>query len=158
MPRSLKPAFVAESSLGKLAKWLRLAGLDTRFDPLPPDFQRLHQWAKAEGRIVLTRTERVFRRLPEHQGLLIRSDTPVAQVQQVLRHFGLRRLDLEPLSRCIRCNQLLQSIEKGRLPGDIPEYIRFTHDQFRTCVRCRRIYWSGTHSARALAQLDSWFK
>jgi uncharacterized protein with PIN domain len=158
MPCSLKPAFVAESSLGKLVKWLRLAGLDTRFDPLIPDFQRLQHWAEAEGRTVLTRTQRIFCRLPEHHRLLIQSDLPVAQIRQVLSHFKLHRSDLEPLSRCICCNQLLQPIEKARLPGDIPEYIRFAHDQFRTCVRCRRIYWSGTHSARALAQLGRWFE
>jgi len=159
MPCSLKPSFVAETSLGKLTKWLRLAGLDTRFDPQsPPDLQRLLQCAKSESRIVLTRTQRIFRVLPEHQGLLIQSDAPLVQVHQVLRHFRLRRNDLQPLSRCLRCNQLLEPIEKARLPGDIPEYIRYTHEQFQTCLRCRRIYWSGTHSGRALAMLNSWFE
>lgn len=158
MPFSHKPAFVVESSLGKLSKWLRLAGLDTRFDPrVPPDFQRLRQWAESENRIVLTRTQRIFRFLPDCEGLLIQSDLPAMQMRQVLGHFRLRRCDLQPLSRCLRCNQLLRPIEKAHLPEDIPEYIRHTHEQFRICARCRRIYWPGTHSERALALMDSWF-
>jgi uncharacterized protein with PIN domain len=152
------PSFVADSSLGKLAKWLRLAGLDTRLDTKTPELQRLRHYARTEGRSVLTRTQRIIRYLAENQGLLIESDAPLCQVRQVLKHFDLERGDLRVLSRCTICNRLLQPTPKESLPADIPDYVRHRHDRFLTCGRCGRVYWPGTHSVRVLALIDGWFK
>ena len=152
------PSFLAESSLGKLAKWLRLAGFDTIFDSTVPNLKRLLRMAETEGRIVLTRTHSVSRRLTEEQGLFIASDAPLDQIRQVLRHFNLHREDLRLFTRCAICNQVLRPVQKEHLPGSVPDYVRQHYARFLTCGRCRRIYWPGTHSVRASALIDRWFE
>jgi uncharacterized protein len=151
------PCFVAESTLRKLAKWLRLAGFDTRVDMLIPDFKRLKQTAGSEGRTVLTRTRSVIAHLGPTPGLLIEFNDPTDQVRQVLCYFHIRRDDLRPLSRCCQCNHLLAQVQKERLAATVPDYIRIRHDRFLTCSRCGRVYWPGTHASRMITQIDRWF-
>ena len=148
---------MAESSLGKLARWLRLAGFDTRLDHAVPDIERLHRMARQESRIVLTRTHRIIRHIEQGEGLFISSDIPLEQVRQVLGHFNLQLADLKPFSRCAICNQVLRAVPKSELPGTVPDYVRQHHNRFLACGRCRRVYWRGTHSARTSALIQQWF-
>ena len=154
----LQPAFVTDSTLGRLAKWLRLAGFDTRYDPLPPDWRRLGEYAAVEKRNVLTRTHRVMERFGAIPGLLIRFDSPIEQVRQVMRYFNISRNDLRPLSRCSRCNCGLQTADRSDFQDTVPDFIRLRHTRFLMCDQCGRIYWPGTHSARMTNLFERWFE
>jgi uncharacterized protein with PIN domain len=157
-PRDLpRPSFVAECTLGKLAKWLRLAGFDTLYDPLPPQWRRLRACAEAENRVVLTRTRRVIGRLEAGRGLLIEFDAPIDQVRQVINYYHIRPGDLKPLSRCSRCNTLLRPPEGAHHLNAVPDYIRQHNVRFMRCVQCGRIYWPGTHSFRMAGFFERWF-
>ena len=153
-----RPTFVAESTLGKLAKWLRLAGFDTLYDTRPPDWRRLRVYAAVERRVVLSRTRHVIGRLTAEQGLLIRYDVPLDQVRQVVRYFHIRPGDLEPLSRCSRCNSRLGPADRAHLQNMVPDFIRQQHVRFSMCTLCSRVYWPGTHSARMAGLFEQWFK
>lgn len=153
-----RPAFVAESTLGKLAKWLRLAGFDTLYDTLPPDWQRLRAYADAEHRVVLSRTRRVIGRLKADQGLLIQFDAPIEQMRQVIRYFNIRRRDLRPLSRCSRCNNRLRPADETHIQNAVPDFVRQRHMRFMMCAQCGRIYWPGTHSSRMVDLFQRWFE
>jgi hypothetical protein len=50
----LSITFIADSMLGTLAKWLRILGYDTHYDPTLDDHQ-LVRLARAEDRVLLTR-------------------------------------------------------------------------------------------------------
>lgn len=152
-----RPAFVAECTLGKLAKWLRLAGFDTLYDTPPPHWRRLRACAEAENRMVLSRTRRVIGRLRTDQGLLIQFDAPIEQIRQVIKHYHIRPGDLEPLTRCSRCNTRLQPADGGHLQKAVPDYIRQHHLCFSMCGRCGRVYWPGTHSSRMVVLFEHWF-
>ena len=151
------PAFVAECTLGKLAKWLRLAGFDTLYDIKSPDFRRLARYASTQNRQVLSRTQRVISRLEAAQGLLIQFDAPIDQLRQVMRHFDIQRCDLRPLSRCSQCNYRLRAADQENLRAAVPDYTRQQHDKFLMCPECRRVYWPGTHGAKMLAFIEAWF-
>jgi len=151
------PAFLSECTLGKLAKWLRLAGFDTVYDSMPPDFGRLIRYGHISNRVVLSRTQSVIRHLEETQGVLIQFDAPIDQVRQVIRHFDIRRRDLMPLSRCSYCNCLLQPVDQANLQSAVPDYVRQRYQRFLMCDQCHRVYWPGTHGARMLAFIDLWF-
>lgn len=153
-----RPTFVAESTLGRLAKWLRLAGFDTLFDNSPPDWRRLRAYAEADQRVVLSRTRNVIGRLKAEQGLLIRYDAPIDQVRQVIRYFYIRPGDLEPLSRCARCNSSLRPADGAHLQNAVPDYIRQHHERFSMCRQCGRIYWPGTHCLRMASLFEHWFE
>jgi uncharacterized protein with PIN domain len=153
-----RPAFVAESTLGKLAKWLRLAGFDTLYDAPPPDWRRLRARAEADNRVVLSRTRQVIGRLKAEQALLIRYDAPIDQVRQVIKYFHIRPGDLEPLSRCSRCNNRLRPADGADIQNAVPDYIRQHHVRFSMCAQCNRVYWPGTHSLRMASLFEHWFE
>jgi uncharacterized protein len=153
-----KPAFVVESTLGKLAKWLRLAGFDTLYDNPPPHWRRLRAYAEAENRVVLSRTHRVIERLKQEQVLLIQSDVPIEQVRQVINYFNIRPGDLAPLTRCSRCNSRLRPADGAHLQNAVPDFVRQHHVRFMMCVHCGRFYWPGTHSSRMADLFERWFE
>lgn len=127
--------------LGTLAKWLRILGYDTEFDPDSDDHQ-LVRLARAEGRVLLTRDRELARR-PGVRVLLIASEHLAAQLNQVLTDLGL-----EPdrsFSRCPVCNELLAEIDRETARSRVPAYVARTHETFRSCPACQRIYWRGTH-------------
>lgn len=149
--------FLAESTLGKLSKWLRLAGFDTLYDPHRPDAFRIADCSKAQQRIVLTRTRQVYDLLPPSRALFIRHNAPLAQVRQVMQHFAVLRRDLQPLTRCAICNAPVEPCPKEKLIGQIADYIWQRHDRFHCCPQCKRIFWPGSHTERLLEAMQHWF-
>jgi len=149
---------LADASLGKLCKWLRLTGFDVAWDPTSPDPARLRRLSGNDRRWVLTRSHRVFKALEADRCLLVQPDTALEQIRQVIHHFGIARGDLRPLSRCTRCNQLISKASKQSIAGQIPDYVWQSHTHFMRCSRCRRIYWRGSHAMRIHSIVDLWFQ
>jgi uncharacterized protein len=105
--------FVADAMLGTCAKWLRILGYDTSFDPELDDHQ-LVRLARAEGRVLLTRDRDLARRRGVRV-LLIASERLEEQVAQVLLD-----LELEPdaaFSRCPVCNEPLEAVDLDTVTG-----------------------------------------
>ncbi len=127
--------------LGTLAKWLRILGYDTVFDPALDDHQ-LVRLARAEDRILLTRDRELARRRGVRL-LLVGSEDLDEQIRQVLSD-----LELAPnrsFSRCPVCNEALESLDPAwQRPKCQPMWSRLTKI-FRRCPACRRVYWRGTH-------------
>ena len=130
--------------LGTLAKWLRILGYDTLFDPALDDHQ-LVRLARAEGRILLTRDRELARRRGLRV-LLIASQQLDDQIDQVLADLALT--PSRSLSRCPVCNDLLQPMPPEAARTRVPAYVARTHRTFRACPSCRRVYWRGTHWQR----------
>jgi uncharacterized protein len=149
-------SFVADSTLGRLAKNLRLAGFDTLFDKGVPDSRNLAHLA-AGHRIVLTRSTHVKAAFDPQQIIFINDDRASEQMRQVLALLGLKREDLRPLSRCARCNRLLDCLPKEQARGQVPDYVWQQHDVFRQCINCRKVYWQGSHAERWKKHMHTWF-
>ena len=141
--------FVVDAMLGTLAKWLRILGYDTQFDPDLNDHQLVHL-ARAESRVLLTRDRELARRRGVHV-LFVTSENLDAQLGQVLT-----QLSLEPdqsFSRCPVCNELLVEMDRETAWSQVPAYVAQTQETFKSCPACQRIYWRGTHWQRMDAQL-----
>ncbi len=151
-----KLSFVADATLGKLVKYLRLAGFDTIMDTQKPDACRL-SWMTDGHRTILTRSNRVRNAIENQSLLFIPHDQPLQQIRQVMDHLQLRRKDLSPLSRCTLCNQSIQKITKPKAKAQVPEYVWVHCTDFFICRKCRKIYWSGSHVERWLVFMDHWF-
>jgi uncharacterized protein with PIN domain len=160
--------FVADITVGKAVKWLRILGMDTHFmRRLDDDFLA---GCLDEGRIFLTRDSRLAVRPGMSNALLLTDDDPSAQVTDVLRRLGLvetvrkavRRLEAEsfgsiaraewpnPMSRCVRCNEALVTVDRADVVLEVPDFTWATQDRFRRCPVCRRVYWGGTHRDRMI--------
>lgn len=145
--------FVAERTLGKLTKWLRILGFDTicegesqSTEPYDPN------------RIRLTRTHRVYEKRGEEPQIFITSDHYWEQVKQVTNELGIARDDVTLFTRCIRCNNPVCRIDKEAVLGKVPDYIWETQNIFWTCQRCRRIYWSGSHINQSKERIERIFR
>ncbi|MDX1648274.1 MAG: Mut7-C RNAse domain-containing protein [Myxococcota bacterium] len=140
------PRFAADAMLGRLARWLRLLGLDTFYEAHVTDADLVRR-ALLEGRWILTRD----RRLPDEWRVagvhLVEAERPRAQLVEVARRFALVPW-LRPFTRCAVCNAALAPLAPGDAEGRVPERIRARGGPLRACPDCDRAYWPGSHVAR----------
>ncbi|MGB2928975.1 MAG: Mut7-C RNAse domain-containing protein [Desulfobacterales bacterium] len=139
--------FAAEPTLGKLAKWLRILGFDTSYEPGFSTKKNMESGRK--NRILLTRTERDRDGKLPQEFIFIRSNNPFEQLREVIDTLGIVYTDTRPFSRCIRCNTRIQRLDKDSVRGNVPDFIWQTRDIFQICGQCRRIYWPGSHTQRS---------
>ncbi|MGC8777940.1 MAG: Mut7-C RNAse domain-containing protein, partial [Candidatus Caldatribacteriaceae bacterium] len=78
--------FLADCMLGKLARWLRIAGYDTKYLPHSED-RKLIAIARFEGRVLLTKDQALFRRAKEI-AYLVQAESLGHQLKEILTHFG----------------------------------------------------------------------
>lgn len=142
MPYSLSPKFIADCHLGKLAKYLRLMGIDTLFFPHIED-DRLITIANEENRIILTRDRLLSQRKNAPVLFLEPTDTKT-QLQTLIEHYKLKE-HTALFSRCIVCNTPLQVIDKEKIIESLPEKVKKHFNYFEYCPTCDRIYWQGDH-------------
>ncbi len=139
--------------LGRLARYLRAAGYDTRLAAAGQPDRELLQLAIAEERHFLT----CDRLILEHRGaagvahLLVHGDLE-ALAAAVSRRFALDWLHA-PFSRCLVDNTPLEAARHAahpHLPADL------AGREIRCCPACGRIYWFGAHCRRMRQRLESW--
>lgn len=138
--------FVADGHLGALARYLRLLGFDTRFDPESSD-AALAEVAAAERRVVLTRDRGLLKRSIVTHGLFVRDDNPDRQLDDVVRRLRLGSR-LRPFTRCMACNGLLEPVAKDQVLDRLQPRTRDTVDTFQRCRACSQLYWEGSHHPR----------
>jgi uncharacterized protein with PIN domain len=137
------PAFLADNHLGRLARALRLLGFDTTYDAALDD-EGLAELAAGEGRVLLTRDRGLLKRRLVVWGYCLRTTDSREQLFAVVRRFDLAgRVD--PWRRCLRCNGLLQPVEKAAILDRLEPKTRLYYDDFQQCADCRQIYWRGSH-------------
>lgn len=144
--------FVADVHLGTLARYLRLAGLDVRWERDARD-EELARAAETEERIVLTRDRGLLKRRGVTHGYCVRERAPARQLAEVVRRFDLSRA-LAPFTRCLRCNGLLAAAAPEEVAAGLPPGVRARHRAFRRCAGCGRVYWEGSHVRRMKRLLE----
>jgi len=135
--------FVADGHLGRLARFLRLLGLDTLYgrDWADPELVRI---STSDQRILLTRDVGVLKHASVTHGYYIRAMDPRKQMTDVVRRFHLGR-HLTPFTRCMACNGELISVAKEKIVHQLPPETRRHVDDFRMCSSCAKVYWQGAH-------------
>jgi len=146
------PRFVVDAMLGRLARWLRLLGYDALYDPSADD-RALARCAAASGRILLTRDRGLLARRLVTRGLLIHDDRLAGQLRQVAAECGLALDPARCFTRCLACNAETREVSRDEVAGRVPPFVLRTHERFRACPGCGRVYWAGSHRALALRQL-----
>ena len=138
--------FIADAMLGRLARWLRVLGIDTAYERDIEDAQLVER-ALAEGRVILTRDRSLSDEWRVEGIFLIASEELHSQLRQVIDDFGLRpRIEL--FVRCLDCNMRLEEIDDATAQAEVPPRVYERGGPFRRCPRCRRLYWAGSHTDR----------
>ena len=145
----MKPRFLADCNVGRLARWLRALGYDASYHARIGDAELVRE-AAAESRVLLTRDRDLTKRRVIQTGvvraILIRDDEVTKQLRQVFAELGLELK--EALTRCIECNSELESRVPSTVAERVPPYVRQTQSRYSECPVCGRIYWAGTHWQR----------
>jgi len=139
-------SFAADMMVGRLARWLRILGYDTLYDPEKP----VQEWIPAvlaDDRILLTRNRKIAGQLPEKNYYFVAPNDPREQLCAILEKF---QLDTEHFvfRLCVSCNVRVVSIAKETVLGRVPPLVFETHHEFWQCPSCGKIYWRGSHLKR----------
>ncbi len=145
--------FVADSMLGKLARYLRIMGYDTFYQSSYPD-QRLSELVM-EGRVLLTRNHATARLYSN--SIFIDSDLVKDQLEVVDSTLKLTRDHGNWFSRCLICNSHLSKAEGEVARENVPDFVFLKYpERILFCPSCKRFYWPGTHRERMLERLKDW--
>lgn len=142
----LLPAFVVDANLGRLARYLRLLGLDCLYQNDYED-KIVAKVAYEQHRIVLTRDRKLLHCKIIEYGYFVRAVIPKIQIKEILERFNLYRF-LEPMTRCTRCNGKLIETEKQQIGHRLQPLTNKYYDKFLVCSECEHIYWRGSHCIR----------
>ncbi len=145
-------AFVVDVNVGRLARWLRLLGLDAAYDPTWSD-ERIAALAEESRRAVLTGDTLLLKRKAVTHGRLVRATCPEDQLLEVLGFFGLRG-PFELFSRCLDCNGPLRPVPKNEVLHRLEPLTRRYYHAFSLCLGCGRVYWRGSHHRRMIRALE----
>ncbi|MCF7953099.1 MAG: Mut7-C ubiquitin/RNAse domain-containing protein [Spirochaetales bacterium] len=145
--------FILDVHLGKLARCLRLLGIDSWYRR-DYDDREIVQSAELHGRVVLSRDIGLLKRKELRYGYWLRSQDSMEQVLEVSRRFRLGD-KLEVLSRCPRCNGLLRKVSREEVYSRLPEKTRKFYSRFFLCSSCGRIYWKGSHYPKIQKIIDA---
>jgi uncharacterized protein with PIN domain len=151
-PEGSNPRFVADVMLGRLAKWLRIAGFDVLYSNRFAD-DELVALSRSEGRILLSRDTRLLVRKAVEHFIFLECEDIQSQIRQV---FEIAHITDLPgvLTRCLSCNDLLVDMPREQAQEKVPPFVFKTQTQFKSCSKCGKIYWAGTHRQSVLRTLE----
>ena len=145
--------FVIDPALGRLAKWLRIMGIDAHYQTA---YQKLElEILLAEGRILLTRNRALYNRL--NPAIFIKSNNIQDQLKELKENGFLPVANKNWFKRCIICNIPLESVQIEDARGRIPEYAASQNIRgVKFCPSCQKHFWPGSHRVNILAQVKNW--
>jgi uncharacterized protein with PIN domain len=155
LSRSFPPGdrrFILDNHLGRLAYYLRMLGMDCLYRNNFQDDDLALVTSQGE-RILLTRDRRLLMRNAVIYGYWVRSKTPRCQLVEVVRRYALSD-QMIPFHRCMRCNGILQPVNKEDILQRLLPLTRKYFEEFRICPDCQQIYWKGSHYERMNALID----
>lgn len=141
--------------LGRLARWLRAAGHDTRLADDAAQDRQLLETAARENRILLTLDRGLAgRRAGKGRALLLHSERIEAQARELRRRLGVDWLHA-PFSRCVVDNTPLRPASAEEV-AVLPRKVRDIGGAVAKCPLCHRLYWAGDHHRRMRERLKRW--
>lgn len=153
-PKPLRePKFVCDVHLGKLARYLRMIGIDVIYKN-DFDDNEIVQKSLKERRAILTRDHGILKQNEVTHGYYVRNTKIEGQVKEVIKRFDLQK-EIKEFSRCIGCNELLSPVEKKEIIDELPPKVALSQNEFHRCPSCKKIYWQGTHYQRMLSFIQS---
>ena len=120
--------FIADAMLGKLGRWLRLLGHDTKIAPEILTDSEILELALKENRFLLTRDKQFYQRARKLvKTHYFKTRGAKNELKELAKAIKLK-IDFPKQTRCSLCNGKLK--KKG---------------EFWICSKCSQTYWKGTH-------------
>jgi len=138
---------VVDAMLGWLARWLRMLGLDARYNPNVRDEDLVNEVEC----VVITRDTNVFKSARGF-AVLLSNDNHIEWLASVAQAFGI---DLEVRwneTRCPRCNVPLLPTDRRSVEDRVPPRVR--SERYWVCPSCGQVYWIGRHWKKITCVLE----
>jgi uncharacterized protein with PIN domain len=151
-PRPLRRTrFILDVHLGKLARYLRMLGLDAAYER-DLDDAAIIDLSLRQQRVILTRDLGILKQSRVTHGYWLRHDEPGQQLREVLLALDLFR-QLQPFTRCMDCNGRIEPVNRNAVRGQISPNTFQRFQEFWQCRDCMKIYWRGSHYDGMLRQV-----
>lgn len=137
------PSFVLDVHLGKLAKYLRMTGFNTKYENSLDDNDIVNIAGK-ENRIILTRDIGLLKHKRVTHGYWLRSQQPIDQFIETAKRFDLVS-KFKPFHRCTVCNGLIEETTKQSVIRQLKPKTKIFFNEFYKCLSCGKVYWKGSH-------------
>ena len=138
--------FVVDGMLGKVARWLRMLGYDTKyFNDMSDD--EILKVASEEKRILLTKDYQFFKKANIHgvRAIFVEGETHVEKLANLSKQLNIKLEININYSRCPKCNAEIRPINKEAVKDKIPPSTYRIHNEFWVCSKCGQVYWKGSH-------------
>ncbi len=143
--------FICDVHLGKLARDMRILGLDVIYNNSLTD-DAIIELSQKENRIILTRDSGLLKRSNVRYGMFILSNQPDKQLIEVLKSFKLKS-SIRMLSRCLNCGKKIKRISKKLALIDLSNLCFPRSTRFYYCENCNKYYWNGSHYDRIVNRM-----
>ena len=152
-PSPAPDMFLCDAGLGGLARWLRGAGYDARWEEGIDD-EELLKAARASCATLLTTDSMLMERRLLRDRVIPSFWLPPTlgireQLELVFKEFNLT---VRP-PRCMACGGELRHGDKETLRERIPPRTYRWLDEYFVCSRCGKLFWHGTHWHRIVGAL-----
>ncbi len=139
-----RKSFACDSMLGKLARWLRMAGFTTTYYEVIED-DDLIKACLAANAILVTRDRMLAEKAGNYvKTILIKSNSLPQQLREFISAARLKPRVLSP-SLCTACGGELKRVLKKSVAGEVFPRVYERNKIFWRCTKCQKLYWKGTH-------------
>jgi uncharacterized protein len=143
------PKFIADGMLGKIAKKLRIFGIDTEYLANTED-NTLIKMSINYKRTILTKDRQLYSRSLKQNFpcFLITLENEMENLVSIMREFNINYIFpvTNKYTRCTLCNGTLEEVIKSSLiENTVPKKVFDNTEIFFKCLICKKIYWNGTH-------------
>ncbi|OQR86025.1 hypothetical protein ACHHYP_20520 [Achlya hypogyna] len=142
--------FLVDTHLGKLARWLRMRGIDcVKYEPTNTSRSTILDEAATDARIVITTDRKLAQRRAAAACFLVTTTDPRKQLFEVLHHFGLgTSSSVEPKfihPRCTQCNGdkfTMVDTATAQTKQHLQASTIATVSEFWACDSCGKLFWT----------------
>jgi len=146
--------FLCDAMLNGLAKWLRIAGFDTKVVDATASDQEVLQQALHEKRVLLTRDAHFLQMKEPKLALVFFSENRTEDcLIHLVKKCSLNLLD-QAFTRCLVCNTVFTSCDPKMAEGRVPPDVVASCKSFFYCSKCDKVFWQATHTERMRKKLE----
>jgi len=144
--------FVCDSTMGKLARLLRMAGFDTAYVK-EDNLARVLAISKEENRLIISRNSKYLELQLASSFYYLTADEPLDQFRKLVFDLQMQLDEKRFLTRCLQCNEPLEKIAAEKVLERLYDFVARTQPEIFVCPRCDKLYWHATHARAMITQL-----
>ena len=144
--------FVCDSTMGKLARFLRMAGFDTAYVK-EENLARVLAISKEENRLIVSRNSKYMQLQLASNLYHLTTDEPLDQFRKLVTDLQIQLDEKRFLSRCLQCNEPLEKIATEKVSERLYDFVARTQTVIFVCPHCDKLYWHATHARAMITRL-----